>query len=304
MELHRLHHLVAVADHGSLRLGAQALGLSPAALTRSVQGLEASLAIPLLDRSTRPARLTEAGRRVVERARHALATMELLREDLRPTSQAIEGRVRVTVGPLVAETLLGPVLTEVLRRAPGVAVTARLGHWTDGTVALKLGQVDLFLGDVTEAMADPTLSARAFPSQPIAMICRPGHPILRLRTIGAADVLRHPLVANTPPPWGVRWLQDLHRRARRPVPEPSGLLRVVCDSTALVTTVVHASDALGFAAHRLVMKEVAESRLAIVPYDTTGLRTQAGTVLVAGRPTTRATGLVLEVAHAVAEGRG
>lgn len=304
MELHRLQHLIAVADHGSLRLGAQALGLSPAALTRSVQGLEASLGIALLDRSTRPARLTEAGRRVVERARHALAAVDLLREDLLPAGHTIEGRVRLGVGPLVAETLLAPVIAEVLRRAPGVAVTARLGYWTDGTDALKLGKSDLFLGDVTEAMADPTLSARAFPSQPIAMICRPGHPLLRLRTIGAPDVVRHPLVANTPPPWGVRWLQDLYRRARRPVPEPSGLLRVVCDSTALVTTVVRTSDALGFVAHRLVVKDVSEGRLAIVPYDTSGLRTQAGTVLVAGRPTTRATGLVLEVAHAVAEGRG
>lgn len=303
MDLYLLQYLVAVADHGSLLLAAKALGLSPAALTRGVQRLEAHCATAVLDRSTRPARLTEAGRRVVEKARQALAALDGLPAELSAMEKSVEGRVRVGVGPLVADTLLAPVVAEVLRRAPKVTLTARLGHWTDGTDALKLGEADLFLGDVTEALADSMLVARAFPSVPVVMICRVGHPLLRARTIAAADVLRFPLVANTPPPWGVRWLQDLHREARRPVPDAGGLLRVSCDSTALVSTVVRTSDALGFAARPLVAKDVDEGRLAVVPFDTRDLRTNAGTVVVAGRPISRAAALVLEVAHAVATGR-
>jgi DNA-binding transcriptional LysR family regulator len=302
MDVRLLRHLVAIADHGSLLAAAGTLGLTPPALTKSVQRLERFLQTSLLDRDRRPARLTEAGHRAVEHGRHVLALVEELPAELRPRDPTVEGRVRVALGPLVADAMLAAIAQEAFRLAPRLRIGADLGHWAHGLELLKLGACDLFLGDVTTASADATLSVRAFPSVAILVFCRAGHPILRERAVTPAAILAYPLAANTPPAWGVRWLQDLHRRARRSVPEPQNLLRVTCDSVAALRSIVAGSDFLGFSARAGIEQDVRSGRLAVVPFATGDLRSNAGSVVVAGRRLSPATRLVREVAHGVADG--
>ena len=54
----------AVAEEGNFARAAARLGLSAAALTRTIQGLEARLGVPLLNRTTRSVSLTHAGQRL------------------------------------------------------------------------------------------------------------------------------------------------------------------------------------------------------------------------------------------------
>jgi DNA-binding transcriptional LysR family regulator len=299
--IQQLQHLVAVADRGSLAAAAKALRLTPAALTKSIQRLERELHAGLLDRRTRPAQLTAAGLKVVDRARHGLGVLDAIPAELRRSTGRIEGRVRVGLGPLVADLMLAQLAAELLARAPAVAITARLGHWKDCLEDLKLGRLDLFLGDVTMAEGDPALVTRPFPSVPIAAFCRAGHPLLAERTPSVARVLEFPLVGNTPPAWGVRWLQAQHRRARRPVPAPDELFQVVCDSIHALRQLVATTDALGFAPASAVREGIVAGRLAIAPLDTGVLRSNAGSVVLAARAPSPAALLLRDAAHALAE---
>lgn len=61
IDLHGLHLLRLVAQHRGITAAARAAGLSQSALTRQVQGIEASLGVKLFERTTRSLSITEAG---------------------------------------------------------------------------------------------------------------------------------------------------------------------------------------------------------------------------------------------------
>jgi len=81
VELRQLRCLVAIVDAGSLTDAAIELGVSQAAVSRTLAGLEAELGVRLLRRTTRQVSPTGTGVRVLARARRLLAEAdELVRE--------------------------------------------------------------------------------------------------------------------------------------------------------------------------------------------------------------------------------
>jgi DNA-binding transcriptional LysR family regulator len=73
VRLGQLRALVAVADEGTFTDAAAALGISQAAVSRTVAALEAELGVRLIRRTTRQATPTALGGRVIARARRVLA---------------------------------------------------------------------------------------------------------------------------------------------------------------------------------------------------------------------------------------
>jgi DNA-binding transcriptional LysR family regulator len=92
VELRHLRCLVAIADAGTLTDAAIALGLSQAAVSRTLAGLEAELGVRLLHRTARQVTPTAAGARVLPRARRLLADADQLVAD------AAGGTARLRIG--------------------------------------------------------------------------------------------------------------------------------------------------------------------------------------------------------------
>ena len=63
LELRHLETLAAIRDHGSLQEAADALHVTQSALSHQLRDLEMRLEVQLLNRRTRPARLTTAALR-------------------------------------------------------------------------------------------------------------------------------------------------------------------------------------------------------------------------------------------------
>jgi DNA-binding transcriptional LysR family regulator len=81
VELRHLRCLVAVVDAGTFTDAAIALGVSQAAVSRTVAGLERALGVRVLHRSSRSITLTATGAQLVTRARHLLDELDdLVRE--------------------------------------------------------------------------------------------------------------------------------------------------------------------------------------------------------------------------------
>ena len=73
LDLQQLASFVAVVNAGSFVGGAEAIGLSKAAVSRQVAELEARLGVRLLHRTTRRLSLTDDGQRFFARAVELLA---------------------------------------------------------------------------------------------------------------------------------------------------------------------------------------------------------------------------------------
>ena len=179
MKLQQLDALVAVVEHGSIREAARQLHLSQAAVTKSMRLLEEEAGVPLLLRRSRGVDLTEAGRRLVARARVVTRQVALAREDLRNTGGADAGTLRVGVTPFVTLTVLGEVFNWFRQRYRQVEV-----EFTDGLMSrviprLRDGSLDLAVVAVDggeqlgeEFHAERLRSIRQW------VVVREGHPVL------------------------------------------------------------------------------------------------------------------------------
>jgi DNA-binding transcriptional LysR family regulator len=92
VELRQLRCLVAIVDEGSFTDAAISLGVSQAAVSRTLASLERALGVRLLRRTSREVAVTATGARVLAHARRVLGEVaELVQE-------AVSGHTRVRIG--------------------------------------------------------------------------------------------------------------------------------------------------------------------------------------------------------------
>src|SRR5262249_55532838 len=75
-DLYELHLFHLVAKYRSFTKAAEVAGLTQSAITRQVQGVESSLGIELLERTTRSVRMTEAGEFLFRESSQLLGDVE------------------------------------------------------------------------------------------------------------------------------------------------------------------------------------------------------------------------------------
>lgn len=134
---------VAVAEEKSFRRAASRLGVSPAAVSKAVQTLEAAVGQPLFQRTTRAVSLTRAGELFFERCQQAVASVKGGRDALASTHEP-SGQLVVSA-PFVAVPLVVPVLALLASRFPrltfDVRVTDQLSRFAEESVdvAVRVG---------------------------------------------------------------------------------------------------------------------------------------------------------------------
>lgn len=121
-DLGELVAFVATADKASFRLAAESLFLSPPALSRRVERLEAALGTRLLERTTRHVELTAVGHEFLQEARRALAGLDEAVQRVDDQVKLRRGRVAIACIPSVATNLLPPVLRTFASAQPEVQV--------------------------------------------------------------------------------------------------------------------------------------------------------------------------------------
>lgn len=127
-ELGSLVAFVAVAEERSFTRAAARLGTSQSALSHKIRRLEARLGIRLLTRTTRSVSPTEAGERLLQTLRPALADIGTQLAGLTDFRDKPAGTVRITSADHVAETILWPALNRLLPNFPDIAVEVNVDN--------------------------------------------------------------------------------------------------------------------------------------------------------------------------------
>jgi LysR family transcriptional regulator for bpeEF and oprC len=129
---------IATVDTGSLTGAASRLGLSNAAVTAQLQGLEAHLHATLLHRNTRRLGLTEEGERFLAKSRAILAAMA--EAEAEAGGEAVRGVLRVQVPIAVGHLVLAPALAAFARKYPDLRVVTVLENEVDrlGSTAIDM----------------------------------------------------------------------------------------------------------------------------------------------------------------------
>ena len=117
---HHLHWLSVLAQQGSFTAAAARLGVSKAAMSQRMAELERAARVPLVQRTTRSVRLTEAGQRLVDDTRASFEQIEHSFAQVRDMAGVPSGLLRVTAPVAFARQQLAPRLAEFLRAYPDV----------------------------------------------------------------------------------------------------------------------------------------------------------------------------------------
>lgn len=192
MNLNHLAIFHAVAQEGSITLGAERLHISQPAVSKQLQELEKSLKTPLFDRLPRGVRLTDAGQLLDRYARRLFALeaeAEAALADLRGLDR---GRLAVGASMTIGGYLLPDVLARFHRQHPGIELHLEIANTDEIQQRLLEGRLDMGL---TEGFLEhPELEAEEFWEDEMVVIAPPDHSLVREAPGTAERLCREPFV--------------------------------------------------------------------------------------------------------------
>ena len=142
-DLYELHLFHLVVKHRSFTKAAELAGLTQSAITRQVQGIENSLGLDLLERTTRSVRVTAAGEFLYRESARLLGDVEHSLQRLREEFAGAKKEVRVGVSRSIGLAYLPGFFHANLRRLP--EISCRVSHQpsSDILAALEANELDL-----------------------------------------------------------------------------------------------------------------------------------------------------------------
>jgi DNA-binding transcriptional LysR family regulator len=139
----RLRMLREVAARGTITAAAEALFMTPSAVSQQMSVLEREAGTPLLERRGRSVGLTDAGTMLVANTEQILADIERAEADLAAAGRGVVGRVRVSAFPTAARALLVPALPGLRERFPNLRISMVDLEPEESLPALKATDVDV-----------------------------------------------------------------------------------------------------------------------------------------------------------------
>lgn len=180
LTLDALRVLETIARRGSFAAAAEELHRVTSAVSYTVQKLEEELDLVLFDRTGHRARLTPAGKLLVERGRDLLAASSQLVDDARATACGWEQRLTIAVDGVYPEQWLLPLVERfyAAQEGSGAHTDIRLigevltGPWD----ALESGRADIAIGSAQVGLSK-SFRRRKLGSVRFVYVAAPHHPV-------------------------------------------------------------------------------------------------------------------------------
>jgi len=189
-----LSMLQMVVGTGSFAAAARTLGVVPSALSYRVRQIEDALDVLLFDRSSRQARLTEAGAELMREATRLLADVEAVANRVKRVATGWEPLLTIAVDSVIARDPLFDLIGAFYALEPPTRLKLR-DETLMGTIeALTSGEADIAIGAVLNA-ASLSFTAAGIRSRPLGELrfvyaVAPHHPLTREPGPVTDEVLR------------------------------------------------------------------------------------------------------------------
>jgi len=178
LNVNRMRMLREVAARGSIVAAAQALYMSPSAVSQQMATLEREAGVPLLERVGRGVRLTSAGERLVEYANRVLAVLEEAQADVDAVAHGVAGRVHTCAFPTAARALLVPALARLKTAYPRLQLKMIDLEPEESIPLLRVGDLDILLTyefEMLPVRREQGLERVALMSEPMAIALPVSH---------------------------------------------------------------------------------------------------------------------------------
>lgn len=169
--------LQTVADSGSFAAAARELGLVPSAVTYRVRQIEDALDVLLFDRSSRQARLTEAGAELLREGARLLDDIDAMANRVRRVATGWEPQLTIATDSVISRATLMELAQAFFSLSPPTQL--RIRHETlSGTLeALTSGQADLAIGVSLESGNTAGIHGKPLGGLSFVFAVAPHHPL-------------------------------------------------------------------------------------------------------------------------------
>ena len=243
-----------IAQTHSVSRGAAINGISQSAASQILKHLENDIGVVLLDRSTRPLKLTPAGRLYFDASRDIVRRYEVMRAEIDSLKGELVGSVRVASIYSIGLYEMRRIREDFEEEHPQARVHLEYMHPEKVYEAVSGDQADL--GLISYPTATKKLKVIPWRIEKMVLVCHPRHRLARKRTVEVNDLADQEFVSFDPD-LSIRKAMDRFFRER-------GLLRKVVlafDNIQMIKEALVIGSGISLLPERTVRQEVTEGRL-------------------------------------------
>ncbi|MGW9600159.1 LysR family transcriptional regulator [Streptomyces albidoflavus] len=202
IEARHLRVLRAVAATGSFSAAARELGCTQPAVSQQMKALESSAGTPLLIRTGREMRLTQAGEALTRHAAGILAGLTAAEEEVAAIAGLRAGRVRLVSFPSGSSSLVPAALAALRAAHPGTRVSLEEAEPPRSAELLRAGDCDIALAFRYPGATAPDewddLVVRPLLADRLVGLVPEGHRLADAASVGIGELAADPWIAGCP----------------------------------------------------------------------------------------------------------
>jgi DNA-binding transcriptional LysR family regulator len=191
--IRQLQMFVAASEAGSFTRAAEALHVSPAAVSFQIKQIEDMSGFSLFERIGKKVAPTDAGRALFGYAQTVLRALQDADQSLMALRGVVSGRAALGAVS-TAKYLVPHALARFQLQYPGIAINLRFGNRRQIGDALQRGDIELaVMGSPGD---DESLTAAPFAVHPTVLVAAPNHPLAGAPSLRPSDLAGHGLIAR------------------------------------------------------------------------------------------------------------
>ncbi|GAA3211860.1 LysR family transcriptional regulator [Actinocorallia longicatena] len=200
IEIRQLRVFRAVASTGSFSGAARELGITQPAISQQIKALEKTVGTPLILRSGRQMRLTEAGEALCRHAATVLGAVNAAEEEIAALADLRTGRVRVASFPAGCSALVPRALAAMRELHPDVGTELVEADPDEVVTMLRAGECEVAVTYAYEDAPAPhwtDLVSRVLMTDPMVGLLPAGHPLASAgRPVEITELTDDPWIAG------------------------------------------------------------------------------------------------------------
>jgi len=213
MNLRHLQFFVVLAEERNFSRAAERLHVAQPALSQTIRALEERMGTQLIDRGSRPLRLTEAGSYLVVEARQILENFEQASIGAREIGQGRRGWLGIGFTRSAMYSVLPPALKAFHRAYPDVELKLFEMLTEEQADALRDKRIHAAIGRQVQEVDGFT--TRTLLSERLVAVLAPDHPLAARKELKIGDLEDAPLILYPKHPAASfsRFVEGLYRDA-------------------------------------------------------------------------------------------
>lgn len=262
MQLNVIQLFCDVAHEGSVSAAARLHGVTQSAASQRIMALEREFGVRLIDRGTRPLRLTVAGELFYRGSEDILDRYEQLKRKIVESARAIRSTVRVAAIYSAGIDLLNRAQERFEAEHPEVRV--RVDYLQPAVVHERVRDHHVDFGILSYPQQWRDLAAQPLRDETMVVVCAAAHALRSRRRLSPAELVGQSLVSfDSSLPIASQIGAYLRRNGGDPVLSHS------FDNIDTIKTFVAHSDEIAILPYRAVRREVADGILVAIELEPT-----------------------------------